>query len=261
MNNLRSGPVDLVSNATGTDLWNPMTEAFSTNDIKEIRFAISLSGLGLLKAKPAVQFSNDGINWTDTPAPVNLSAGSPYATTTGWTFGDGAWTSVASLGSNRRLFIRFGVLTLNTSGSLWEGAQADLWIQVKPLTANSVTVGPSRVYCNSTTALFIPLSGPIAAEDVAELRATVELASAAGSTLGVKAAWQEANEPSVPADWTTTTGFGTERTTGDGITWALDFSAIGTVTKRFLRFGVLVRNTSSATIQACQATLRVDYRS
>ena len=254
-NEIRTGSVDIVANHTTTALFNAMTPAMSTVDMKEARFAVWLSGLGLLKVKVGVQFSNDGITW-DAAGTVTVAGG--FASAIGWTF-DSNWIDLTAVsGTTQRLFVRFGVQAYTTSGTATEGGQAELRIQVKPKAGNTITVGPVRAWCTGSSAIFIPLSEPIPSEAIGEIRGSVEML-ASSTDLGIKCAWRQADTPSVLADWSSSTSFGTE-VTSDGIQYGTTFST-PSVTKKYVQFGVDARNTAAASvIEACQATIRVDYR-
>lgn len=261
---IRTGAVDLVSGST-TETFNPMTGALSTADIVDVRFGAWLSGLGSnIKVRPGLQFSVDGVNWSDSPVGVYFT-GTSYTTAVGWTFDDGSWKTIASL-ATQRLFVRFGLMAANVSGTTTEGVQARLIVQIKPQVATTITAGPVRAWCYNTangSKVFIPMTGWVPAEQCATVRGTIEMAATSGN-VGAYCCWQQANEPSVPSDWsggTYTEQFGTEQTS-NGISFGTTFAAPpGTsVTKKYLRFGVIVRNTSANAIEACQATIRVDLR-
>jgi hypothetical protein len=252
----RTGAFDVVANDTTTAIFNAMTGAISTTDMKDVRFAVWLSGLGLLKVKIGVQFSNDGISW-DSPATVAIAGG--FATAIGWTF-DTAFTDLTAVaGTTHRLFVRFGVMAVTTSGTASEGGQAELSVQVKPKAGTTITVGPVRAWCTGSTSTFIPMTGWISAEDIGEIRGSVEMLATSGD-LGVKCAWRQANKPTDTSDWSSSTSFGTEATSNT-IQYGTTFSTPASVTKKYIQFGVDTRNTLPASvIEACQATIRIDYR-
>lgn len=261
---IRTAAVDLVSGST-TETWNPMTGALSTADIVDVRFAVWLSGIGSnLKVRPGLQFSVDGINWTDAAVGIYFT-GTSYTTAVGWTFDDGTWKTIAGL-ATPRLFVRFGLMAANVAGTTTEGAQAKLIVQVKPQVATTLTAGPMRAWCYDTTnanKVFVPMTGWIPSEQCVTVRGTIEVAATSGN-VGVYCGWQQCNEPSVPSDWsggTYTEQFGVEQT-ANGISFGTTFAAPpgASITKKYVRFGAIVRNTAAAAIEACLATIRVDVR-
>ena len=114
----------------------------------------------------------------------------------------------------------------------------------------------------STTALFHPFSGPIPTADLDELRATLLDVKARTSLCSVAVGYQLADETDDESSWGSTTQLSASAATADGETYEDTFTDVSSsMTKRYIRFGYMVLNTTtSTTVQAAQVAAVVDCR-
>jgi hypothetical protein len=250
--------IDILANDASTPLWNPriLPRPLNTTMLREIRLAGFLSGNSGLKVRGGIDFSSDGVNFPS----ASKELGTTYFNSVGWNHGT-VWHDVWALtGVTRQLFARIGVQTLTNSGTRTEGAQLRLLVEGKPFWSETMTFGPRKVHTRgSTTALFCPMSEPIQATRIRELRATVDRSTSSGA-FSTQPGWQETDTPEDPSSWSAVTLFGSA-TTADGYSPGTDFTTI-TLTKRYLRFGMSSFNPApiGTTYEAGVVALRVDVR-
>jgi hypothetical protein len=129
----------------------------------------------------------------------------------------------------------------------YEGRRQLVWSQ------KSATVGEY---------LFHPFTGPIPTSDLTEIRPTVLDIKAGTGLCEVAIGYQLTNEANEESDWgTTATMLSADFVPTDGETYEDDFTDVTTsMTKRFIRFGYMVINTSGSTVQAAQVAASVDCR-
>ena len=248
---------DAIANHTSNALFCPLTGPMNTNELDYVGWGIYIAAATLIGCEVAVQFSDDGVTWPTTITTTTHGFNSGGSTTAaGWTFGSSATSMFGSMSADVKLYCRFGVKTLTSSGLLVENCKVqialDLLDQVNPRT---FVFGPYRCASASGSPLFIDFSGPISTEDISNLRYTVEVLTNTGTTL--LAAYQVANEPLYASNWQATTTIGSN-VSALGITAGTTYTAASFSGYKFVRFGLQV--TSTAGIEAAIASLRVDVR-
>ena len=249
----------IFSNHDSTPVWNPLTAAIDARAIASVKFAVWLAGVTQIKVQPGFEFSDDAVTWSGTIIPKPIQTGATFATALEWTYGNfSAFDSVVNVGGTSQAYVRFGLLALNTSAALpMQYAQARLQVESQPVYGSSQECAPARVYTNTDNA-FIALTEPLSADDVANVRAELELSGIGSTSMTVQPAWQQSDEPGVDTDWGTANTFGTSRT-ADGYYAAGAYSAV-TPTMRNVRFGVKVTQSSGADVRSCIARARFDWR-
>lgn len=208
----------VISNSTNTAnaLFNVLTPAFDSTMLDEVRFGVWLDG-AQQKAKPAFQFSDDGVNWSATPTGAGL-----YDATQGWKF-QGAYGSVFDYSPKN--FVRFGVLVANTTDTKNRTGQAKLSIQFKPVFGQTVS-GSSKVNTKGSTTgtLFFPLTEVVPSASFNRVRRTLELATSCGD-VSLQAGYQLTNTPDDETTWDTATALGTA-VTSVGIDFGSTFTTL-----------------------------------
>jgi hypothetical protein len=97
--------------STSTWMFHPVSEAISSVGINQIRASFSLEqSTGVIKVRPALQMSNDGLSW-DTPVAIGAATRNTDGTTFGSDYADLSATTQA------KLYVRFGVQAQNDSGT------------------------------------------------------------------------------------------------------------------------------------------------
>lgn len=262
-----SGPQSVWGDTT-TDRFVPVSDAIDTTFVKDARFAIWLGAIvgaaSPIKVAPGVQFSNDGVNWSDTPKRIDLSAGTPYATTDGWAMGDGSYKDLFALaGVTPRLFLRWGLMGLNgTSGAdtTTQSALANLRADLKPIEAATVEAAWTKLHCAADTSVVVhALTEPIPTRDVAEYRLTLEWMEATTANLRLQGGYQLSDTPDTPSSWGAVTNIGS-LLSSPAITWGTTFAALAATTKRHIRFVLQCSKITGTTVEATFARMRVDTR-
>lgn len=107
--------------STSTALFHPMTEAINASEVHKVRASFALySSSGNCSLRAALQYSNDAQSW-DTEAEFGAS----YSATEGWTYGT-SFTDVTGGTPTRRIWVRFGLVAKNASGTSIEFCRAKL---------------------------------------------------------------------------------------------------------------------------------------
>lgn len=128
-----------------------------------------------------------------------------------------------------------------------KGFSSDVTVYTKPGTAD----GDRR---------FFPLSAPRETAQVGAVLAVIAIYALTGDML-FQLAYQESDIPDVWPDASTFTRIGSTSATG-GPTYSNDAFEAVTVTKPYIRFGVLIRNNSGnpAKVELCWVSGRFDTR-
>ena len=212
-----------------------------------------------IQARPGLQFSDDGIVW-DNAYGLAMNSGATYATAAQWNFGDSFFDTFSNPGGALppKLFVRFGILCSNSSGSSVQSAVARMRIDIAPQRQGTLVFPQVKVFADSTTHSFYPLSPPIPAEQVAEIRGTFEII-ALSSDIYVRPAWQQCDNPrsfSAPPGWTSATEFESSAQNAVGLYYGGAFASISP-TQQWVRFGLVAYTGGASTVNAAIATLRV----
>jgi hypothetical protein len=213
--------------------------------VKEVRASRWLEGATPnLTVRVGYQMSDDGVTWSATVTGIGS-----WSTTAGWVHNDDAAVAVTT---DQRLFVRFGLLGANGSGTLIEQGLARLSIDVRPVVGRTLAVEGAKVFTNGSTTtggrVFHPLVGPLPLEDVADHRATIRIESSTGALSAIPAfqlsddgiTWYDGAGGAANTFGT----FGTERTT-EGTTYGTTFAAASAADgskRRRVRYGVATRN-------------------
>ena len=97
--------------STSTWLFHPVSEAIESVGVNSVRVSFALEqSTGLIKVRPALQMSNDGLTW-DGPQAIGIAT----RNTDGTTFGDDLVD--VSTHTQSKLYVRFGVQAQNDSGT------------------------------------------------------------------------------------------------------------------------------------------------
>jgi len=123
---------------------------------------------------------------------------------------------------------------------------------------NSYTSESTLVWANDTTGFLHPFTEAIPSSGVKSARVSIEL-NRKTSVLSVQVYYEESYD-GLPWTQPGTPTLGTALTADGGPTVAADFATLS-LTKRFVRFGVLAKNTSGTTSSLGYVTIRVDTRS
>lgn len=239
-----------------TDTWIPMTGALAARGIDEAKFGVWLGGLTDIDVQPAYEFSDDGVDWSGTVYKKNMTVVAAKTRAPEWTWGDQTtWFTIpdTGVGETGGAYVRFGVNATTPATAGMRYGLGRIQIGWRSVHGRSIACAPVRVW-TSNADTFVPLTGPVAASDVAEVRAELEL-SGIVSGITVQPGWQQVNDPGVDTDWGTPTVFGTPRTTN--AFFAATAFAAAAPTKRSVRFGLKVTGTG---ILSCIARARFDWR-
>jgi hypothetical protein len=114
----------------------------------------------------------------------------------------------------------------------------------------------------SASPLFHPFTGLIPTADLTEIRPTFLDVKGSTNACEVAIGYQLTNEANEESDWgSTATQLSASCATADGETYEDAFTDVSSsMTKRFIRFGYMVKNTSGSTVQAAQVAALVDCR-
>ena len=97
--------------STSTWLFHPVSEAIESVGINNIRASFALEqSTGVIKVRPALQMSNDGLTWDNA-----VAIGTDTRNTDGTTFADN-YEDVSAT-TQGKLYVRFGVQAQNDSGT------------------------------------------------------------------------------------------------------------------------------------------------
>lgn len=126
-----------------------------------------------------------------------------------------------------------------------------------PRTKGSWLFGPSPVWSDGTTSpSFRPLSDPIQAKGLLNVRVSTEMSEDSGNCK-IRPALRYSNDG---INWDASKDIVAGYRTTEGIDWGttyIDISA-GTTPRAWVQFGVEVANESGSAINVCNATLRVE---
>ena len=257
MGKITTGLIDIFSpGSPSTDNWIPATGPINSATVQNVLFGVELRGITDIKVRPGVQFSKDGITWSDAPKAIDLDTSpNEYATTAGWTYAASTDDIFNLSGVTPRLFCRFGFGVRNGSGSNIESGKARLRVACKPTNGKSYTAGPAKVNSDGTTTpIFNALTGAIPTEGIDEIRGTLEMVGDSGDC-EAQIAYQLSHDG---VTWDTAVTFESVQN-GNGTTWGTTFASV-TWNKDFVRFGAVVDNGTAGSPQAAQVTIRVDVR-
>lgn len=266
---------DTVANSSFT----PVTPVMSTAGMDRVRFTVWSDGDQMLVA-PGLQYSDDGIVWTEEPGmPAALAVSEdpdlnwimpgdpPDGPTTDRTISD-AWVSVPSGLKTRdeetlednRLFVRGGVFALNKGGeSGVRGGMVAMSIEVEPQLFGVVTGGPVRCLSGGgANALFTGLTPAIRMAQVGQIRVALEVEDIDAVTVAVS---YQTSDDGVIWDTTVHAILDTPTSSANGIIYPTEFVPWED-TARFARVGALVTNTSSgdAEIRSAIVSMRVEFK-
>ena len=262
MSRIFSGIADLFTTGTA-EIFIPLTGPINSTDTRSVKMSIELIAATTavtFQGRPGVQFSDDGIVWS-AAAGINMTSGATYATVNQWTFGD-TFTNIFSgpggIGVNPALFVRFGVMCSNSSGSSVQSGTARIRVDVAPQRQGTIVSPMTKVFTDSTTHSFYPLTGPIPSEQIAEMRSTLEITQIS-SDISERPAWQEGSNIRTFATpgWGSPTEFDTAGT-ATGIYYGTTFASISP-TAEYVRFGV-VAYAAGSNVNAALVTMRIDWR-
>ena len=107
--------------------------------------------------------------------------------------------------------------------------------------------------------LFFAFTGPMDAFEEFKVRMSIELTHLSGTDITVLAAYQDAdNDQDWPASTSCTLLSGSATT--EGVAIAATWTDLSGATKKFIRFGVRVRNTAGATLEFGRVAIRLERR-
>ncbi|MCB9696172.1 MAG: hypothetical protein H6738_05245 [Alphaproteobacteria bacterium] len=245
---------------TGSPLWIPMTGAINTTLVKEVRQARWLEAVTpKFLARLAYEMSDDGVTWSGT-----VTGTGSYLGTEGWLYND--TSTLLSVTTDQRLFVRFGAQTANDTGSSdVEHALARMLLASKPVVGGTLAAAEQLVFSQGTTTrIFHPLVGPVSIADVGEHRASLKLESGSGD-VDVIPAFQVSNDG---VTWSDGEGggadsfstFGSSRSSA-GTDYGTTFTTFApTNVKRLVRWGAGVKNSSAGKNETGLVSLRIDHR-
>ena len=248
----------------------PLTPPLPSQNYAEVRLQVEAFG-SKVKLIPALQYSSDGVTW-DYSETATLDNGQAWVTVDkndgtidfdSWIACPGDWTTSADSTPTEALFVRFGVLAINTTGTKYNSCAARMTPSPKGAPAGSIVGGPVAVLTGGGAAeSFSPVCGPSTTDALSKVRATWSNDGNSGD-VETRPAYQLSNDG---VTWDTAAALGTySAKTANGTSYAegvdMDVSTLFE-NRRLVRFGVLARNTGSGTPpQGCQCSLRIDWRS
>jgi len=244
------------------DVWNPMTQALPSAQVKYAKYAIYVAGEDNATVTPGLQFSPDGVEWD---AAVQTYSNVQPVSDGVWNFDDTNWNFAdIATGTTQKAFVRFGIWANTSSDTGVRPFQANLMVEYKPVIANTIVTPWATVYADSTDPRNFMLTQALpVTEDFGEVRYSWEIASEVGDDVTLQATWGEANEPVVSGNWTwTATGstFDDSSCTVDGEKWihGEDFTSI-TPTERYVAFGVQAKLAAPG-LGMIRVRARIEYR-
>ena len=125
--------------------------------------------------------------------------------------------------------------------------------------SRTLTFGPQTVWTqgSTSTAMFIPLGGPVNSNELHSVRASFEFRDSSGD-MKVRPAIQYADDPN--GTWDTAEPFGPAYSSTEGDTYGtsfVDVTALGT-RKLFARLGAVCLNVSATQVELAKVSLRID---
>ena len=238
------------------DLCIPLTGAILAYTLRNVKLSLLLRAIVGLKGRLAVQFTNNALEWLDTPKELTAA----YWNTPGWNRSDTAVNIFTLSGCTPRTFVRFVLLTQTPSGTLAGSAQVRARISAVALRAQRVPGPWSRVNTKGSDSSYAvhALTGAIDVMGYTEQRVMVELAGLTGG-MGVTILTQQTNTPEDRTSWTDVATIGSELTAA-GVTFPTTFSATA-FTMRYGRWAAKVRNaTAGVDVEACLVALVAEIR-
>lgn len=163
---------------TATPQFVPMTGPIDTTLVKDVRAARWLeAATPNLTTRVGYQMSDDGVTWSATVTGIGS-----WSATAGWVYNDDAAVAVTT---DQRLFVPFGLLGANSSGTLIEQGLGRLSIDVRPVVGRTLAVEGAKVFTNGSTLttgrVFHRLVGPVPLEEMARAAPLVTTSSASVS--------------------------------------------------------------------------------
>jgi hypothetical protein len=248
-------------------VWNPITRALSSAELKTVRFRVATFGVtGNTQILPGLQWSDDGVNWTS--AAAAFTGDSWLSATDGWDFTAfqewrDIWTNPSS--PTKRLFVRFGLFVRSSHSAVANvSADAELIVEAAPVIAGTLVTPPTRVaVADSGTWVVWRLSDWMPSAGLNGVRVT---ASLEGVVTPVQ--WEEiliqADDPMDLSTWSNLSfKGGTTTTSSSGIVYGSTFTELSGATlptKRYVAFAIKVRQVSGLAYAPLTMTLRVDAR-
>ena len=206
-----------------------------------------------------IRSSEDGVTW-GTPSPFPSDA--TWSSTSGW----GA--SSAFVDPNTCVteypFYQVGVFARNTtSDGVSKLTSARVRVESTEVAPSTVVTGLQPVSSNgsTSTAMFFALTPAMVSANIHALRVSLEKRLGTGS-IRFRFALQVSDdrEEWLTADIKTVSGLDGQ-VSADGLTAGSSFVDVrSALTKKFVRAGVQVTNTSGTDLEACLAGLRIDIR-
>lgn len=107
--------------STSTALFHPMTAAINASEVHKVRASFAFySSSGNCSVRAALQYSDDAQSW-DTESEL----GPAFSASEGWSYGT-SFTDVTTGSPTRKIWIRFGLVAKNASGTSIEFCRAKL---------------------------------------------------------------------------------------------------------------------------------------
>lgn len=237
---------ELVSGDSATDTTNPLTDAIPAEH----------RALTLIKVRIGVQFSNNPLEFTDTPKELT-----GYVTAAGWTLGNTWYDLFALAGTTPRMFVRFVALARNTSGALAESAQCRIRVRTKVMAVKRLAFVATKANTagSDTTYAYTALTEVFETWGFGEHRAYLDLSSSSGG-IRMQVGLQETDTPDDPTSWVNTALLGTEVSVA-GVIFPTSFASV-TFTKKFGRYVLVCRDAAGgAEVKALRAAGQIHLRS
>jgi hypothetical protein len=255
-NLIDTGFQDIVAADNAADLSNPLTGPILAYTLKNVKLAAELRAIVGLKMRVGIQFSNNPMEFTDTPKELSGT----YWNTAGWNRSNTAVDLFNLTGTTPRVWLRFVALTQTPSGTVAGSAEARIQIAPEPIRSQRVQGPWRKVNTRGSDSSYAthPVTGAIDVLGFTEQRVIIEVADLSGS-MGVTVVYQETNTPDDPTSWTDVGTVGSELT-ASGMRFPTAFSATA-FTMRWGRWAVAVRNGTGGTdIEACRVAVIVEIR-
>lgn len=113
----------------------------------------------------------------------------------------------------------------------------------------------------STTAIFHPVTSPMLTVGIKNARPTVLELREPTPNFSISVAYQLTNDPTDETSWGSTTELSAAYVTSAGFTYTSAFTDISAnLTKRYIRFGINVKNTTGTALELGQGGMVVDIR-
>ncbi len=240
----------VTGKSTTVPSFNPLSSPVGTVVAARIRLTLQVVGSVDCKVCPAIQFSNDRVNWGASESlKWRLSGGIPAAVyvdgSSEWERGD-RWIELpADVAATQQRFARFGVraLSTDTKSLKADNATVNLHVEFAPLKTRVVAPAPRLVSSFGNTEKFTALTGTMPAGDFRSVRASWEMMSESGD-LRIQGAMQTSADGET---WSSPTRIRSSASWATALGWDYGADFEDRILAEYVRFGLLADSGTSST--------------